>query len=112
MLCFLSKMHIVLFVMYFLVPLLYILRYATDVSSESNFHAISKSYRLRSDVKKSFVLLIKYFSLKAAPRVRCLSRTFGSEMIPVYCCMKNFGCATGGWTLAMKTDGSKVYSLH
>ena len=28
MLCFLSRMHIALFVMYFLMPLLYILRYA------------------------------------------------------------------------------------
>ena len=83
-----------------------------DVSSESNFHAISKSYRLRSDGKKSFVLLIKYFPLKAAPGVRCIRRTFGSEMIPVYCCMKNFECGTGGWTLAMKTDGSEVYTLH
>ena len=62
--------------------------------------------------KKSFVLLIKYFPLKAGPGVRCISRTFGADMIPVYCCMKNFGRGTGGWTLAMKTDGTEVYTLH
>ena len=33
---------------------------------------------------------------------------FGSQKIPVYCHMGNFGCGGGGWTLAMKTDGKKV----
>jgi len=33
---------------------------------------------------------------------------FGSQTIPVYCHMGNFGCGDGGWTLAMKTDGTKV----
>ena len=33
---------------------------------------------------------------------------FGSQKIPVYCHMGNFGCGAGGWTLAMKTDGKKV----
>ncbi|XP_078356557.1 putative skeletal organic matrix protein 5 [Oculina patagonica] len=32
---------------------------------------------------------------------------FGSEKIPVYCHMGNFGCGDGGWTLAMKMDGTK-----
>ncbi|XP_068682889.1 uncharacterized skeletal organic matrix protein 5-like [Montipora foliosa] len=32
---------------------------------------------------------------------------FGSQKIPVYCHMGNFGCGGGGWTLAMKTDGKK-----
>ena len=34
--------------------------------------------------------------------------TFGSQKVPVYCHMGNFGCGRGGWTLAMKTDGKKV----
>ena len=33
---------------------------------------------------------------------------FGSHKIPVYCHMGNFGCGGGGWTLAMKIDGTKV----
>ncbi|XP_068759063.1 uncharacterized skeletal organic matrix protein 5-like [Montipora capricornis] len=33
--------------------------------------------------------------------------TFGSQKVPVYCHMGNFGCGDGGWTLAMKTDGTK-----
>ena len=61
MLCFLSKMHIALFVMYFLVPLLY-------VSAESNVHAISHSYRLRSDEKKIVCFINKVFSLKSRTR--------------------------------------------
>ncbi|KAL9953944.1 hypothetical protein ACROYT_G041426 [Oculina patagonica] len=32
---------------------------------------------------------------------------FGSQKIPVYCHMGNFGCGDGGWTLAMKIDGNK-----
>ena len=33
---------------------------------------------------------------------------FGSETIPVYCHMGNFGCGDGGWTPVMKIDGTKV----
>ena len=36
---------------------------------------------------------------------------FGSQKIPVYCHMGNFGCGGGGWTLAMKINGAKVNSL-
>ena len=36
---------------------------------------------------------------------------FGSQKIPVYCHMENFGCGGGGWTLAMKINGAKVNSL-
>ncbi|XP_068730599.1 uncharacterized skeletal organic matrix protein 5-like [Montipora capricornis] len=32
---------------------------------------------------------------------------FGSQQIPVYCHMGNFGSGGRGWTLAMKTDGKK-----
>jgi len=32
---------------------------------------------------------------------------FGSQKIPVYCHMGNFGCGDGGWTLALKIDGAK-----
>ena len=33
---------------------------------------------------------------------------FGLQKIPVYCHMGNFGCGDGGWTLAVKIDGTKV----
>ena len=33
---------------------------------------------------------------------------FGSQKVPVYCHMGNFGCGDGGWTLAMKINGAKV----
>ena len=32
----------------------------------------------------------------------------GSRNISVYCFMGDFGCGSGGWTLVMKTDGTKV----
>ncbi|KAL9953881.1 hypothetical protein ACROYT_G041354 [Oculina patagonica] len=32
---------------------------------------------------------------------------FGSQKIPVYCHMGNFGCGDGGWTLGMKINGNK-----
>ena len=32
----------------------------------------------------------------------------GSRSIPMYCHMGDFGCGGGGWTLVMKTDGTKV----
>ena len=34
--------------------------------------------------------------------------TFGSQELPVYCHMGDFGCGDGGWTMVMKIDGSKV----
>ena len=37
---------------------------------------------------------------------------FGSQKIPVYCHMGNFGCGGGGWTMAMKIDGRKVDIFH
>ena len=36
---------------------------------------------------------------------------FGSQTIHVFCHMGNFGCGDGGWTLAMKIDGTQVNSL-
>ena len=33
---------------------------------------------------------------------------FDSQEIPVYCHMGDFGCGDGGWTTAMKIDGTKV----
>nr|XP_058943699.1 uncharacterized skeletal organic matrix protein 5-like [Pocillopora verrucosa] len=32
---------------------------------------------------------------------------FGSQTIPVFCHMGNFGCGDGGWTLAMKIAGTQ-----
>ncbi len=45
---------------------------------------------------------------------KVLTLMFGSQNIPVYCHMENFGCGDGGWTPVMKIDGNKVqtYSQH
>ena len=40
---------------------------------------------------------------------RVYALKFGSQEIPVYCHMGDFGCGGGGWTLAMKIDGTKVH---
>ena len=44
-------------------------------------------------------------------RSQVYSLMFGSQKIPVFCHMGNFGCGDGGWTLAMKIDGTQVNSL-
>ncbi|XP_044170810.1 uncharacterized skeletal organic matrix protein 5-like [Acropora millepora] len=36
----------------------------------------------------------------------------GLRNIPVYCFMGDFGCGNGGWTLVMKTDGTKNTSHY
>ncbi|XP_078350983.1 putative skeletal organic matrix protein 5 [Oculina patagonica] len=45
----------------------------------------------------------KYNSTKS----QVFTLMFGSQKIPVYCHMGNFGCGDGGWTLAMKINGTK-----
>nr|AGO04749.1 egg protein [Fimbriaphyllia ancora] len=36
----------------------------------------------------------------------------GTQKIPVYCHMGNFGCGDGGWTPVMKIDGTKLTFLY
>ena len=105
-------MHIALFVMYFLVPLLYILRAAMFPQ-----RAMSMPYRTLTVcvlMKKKIVSFInKVFSLKSSTR----SQVYQQDVWCRYdfCLLlqvKNFGCGTGGWTLAMKTNGTEVYTLH
>ena len=50
------------------------------------------------------------FSLRSQ-RSQVYPLMFGSQTIPVFCHMGNFGCGDGGWTLAMKIDGTQVNSL-
>ena len=38
--------------------------------------------------------------------------SLGARRLPVYCHMGDFGCGGGGWTLALKMDGSKVDSFR
>jgi len=54
------------------------------------------------------------FLLPRSTKSQVFPLKFGSQKIPVYCHMGNFGCGDGGWTLAMKIDGNKVrnYLLH
>ena len=51
------------------------------------------------------------FFSKRSRRSQVYPLMFGSQKIPVYCHMENFGCGGGGWTLAMKINGAKVKSL-
>lgn len=62
------------------------------------------AYRLTQSV------LMLSFSIRSR-RSQVYPLMFGSQKIPVYCRMGNFGCGGGGWTLAMKINGAKVYSL-
>ena len=50
------------------------------------------------------------FSLRSR-RSQVYPLMFGSQTIPVFCHMGNFGCGDGGWTLAMKIAGTQVNSL-
>ena len=54
--------------------------------------------------------LTPFLSLSSSTKSQVYPLMFGSQKIPVYCHMGNFGCGDGGWTLAMKIDGTKVYS--
>ncbi|XP_015771942.1 PREDICTED: uncharacterized skeletal organic matrix protein 5-like, partial [Acropora digitifera] len=49
-----------------------------------------------------------WLSIDSSSPSQVYELTFGSEVVPVYCHMGNFGCGNGGWTLAMKIDGTKV----
>ena len=51
------------------------------------------------------------FSFSPSNRLRnsqVVPLMFGEQMINVYCHVGDFGCGDGGWTLAMKINGSKV----
>ena len=56
------------------------------------------------------LFLIPLFFLRSQ-RSQVYPLMFGSQTIPVFCHMGNFGCGDGGWTLAMKIDGTQVNSL-
>ncbi|XP_078351793.1 putative skeletal organic matrix protein 5 isoform X2 [Oculina patagonica] len=49
----------------------------------------------------------KQYDKNNSSKSQVLTLMFGSQKIPVYCHMGNFGCGDGGWTLAMKIDGNK-----
>ena len=53
-----------------------------------------------------------FFSIRSR-RSQVYPLMFGSQKIPVFCHMENFGCGGGGggWTLAMKINGAKENSL-
>ena len=55
-------------------------------------------------------IYMTFFSIRSR-RSQVYPLMFGSQKIPVYCHMENFGCGSGGWTLTMKINGAKVKSL-
>ena len=55
-------------------------------------------------------LSLKFLSIRlTASRVYTLK--FDSYKFSVYCHMGDFGCGDGGWTMAMKIDGTKVVQV-
>ena len=49
-----------------------------------------------------------YLTSNSSSKSQVFTLKFGLLTVPVYCHMGDFGCGGGGWTLAMKTDGTKV----
>ena len=49
-----------------------------------------------------------HISLNRSFQSQVYTLMIGSQKISLYCHMGNFGCGDGGWTLAMKIDGTKV----
>nr|XP_058960272.1 uncharacterized protein LOC131787202 [Pocillopora verrucosa] len=47
------------------------------------------------------------FDRNVSQRSQVYPLMFGSQTIPVFCHMRNFGCGDGGWTLAMKIAGTQ-----
>ena len=52
-----------------------------------------------------------FFLLHRSTKSQVFTLMFGSQKLPVYCHIGDFGCGDGGWTLAMKIDGNKVKGL-
>ena len=53
----------------------------------------------------------RLFSSNRSSKSQVYTLIFGSQKVPLFCHMGNFGCGDGGWTLAMKIDGTKVTRL-
>ena len=68
--------------------------------------------RLFTKIKNSYIWPSTDFFSNRLKTSRVYSLKFGSQKIPVYCHMGDFGCGDGGWTLAMKIDGTKVHVLR
>ena len=57
-----------------------------------------------------FTFLCLFFFPNSSSKSQVYELMFGLQKVSVYCHMENFGCGDGGWTLAMKVDGTKVTS--
>ena len=69
-------------------------------------------WRLFTKIKNSYIWPSTDFFSDRLKTSRVYSLKFGSQKIPVYCHMGDFGCGDGGWTLAMKIDGTKVHECR
>ena len=70
----------------------------------SSWRNASSSFLLRN----LSLRLTQHFYSHSSPTSQVYPLMFGSQKIPVFCHMGNFGCGDGGWTLAMKINGAKV----
>ena len=72
----------------------------TQTIKNKSWREIQKPRWSKSDVH--------YLQFHSSTKSQVYTLKFGSQKIPVYCHMGNFGCGDGGWTLAMKINGAKV----
>ena len=64
-------------------------------------------------VKTKYIVSLSFayfFFPNSSSKSQVYELMFGSQKVSVYCHIENFGCGDGGWTLAMKIDGTKVTS--
>ncbi|KAL9953869.1 hypothetical protein ACROYT_G041342 [Oculina patagonica] len=94
--------------------------YAKRTRCCKQIKALLKDMKMQLDELQNMVEEIKKeTTAEAVPASSCkklftkhksskvLTLMFGSQNIPVYCHMENFGCGDGGWTPVMKIDGNK-----
>ena len=77
-------------------------------SNNPNFLCLSlMNYKI--GLRRLILTMQVAFFLHRSSKSQMYPLMFGSQKFPVYCHMENLiGCGDGGWTLAMKIDGSKV----
>ena len=68
---------------------------------------VSRLTFIDKDEEDCSFLSLKFFSIRLTSS-RVYTLKFDSHKFSVYCHMGDFGCGDGGWTLAMKIDGTKV----
>ena len=72
---------------------------------------VSRLTFIDKDEEDCSFLSLKFFSIRLTSS-RVYTLKFDSHKFSLYCHMGDFGCGDGGWTLAMKIDGTKVQGFQ